>query len=299
MRILRHCDTILPGPDAGRGPILLLALSLLAAGGAGAQQPAPVLDVPALERRLGAVETLIERSSAARQIDSSAVPAALERREKARASYRQAAQAFRAGDLPRASTLLPEASVHMFEAVKLAAPEQVTAAKRRADFDARLESARSLLAAQKRIAAEKNAPDGAETTRGIERLVQLAEQEAASGRTREASMSIEQAYLMAKAAIGSMRTGDTLVRSLTFASKAEEYHYELDRNETHRMLLAVLLDAAKSLRVAPWVERAAALRTQAESTAAAGDHGAALKMLEDSTRELVRAIRSAGVYIPG
>lgn len=277
--------------------VLLAALCF--AQQASAQPPAAPVDVAALERRLAAVETLIERSSAARQIESSAVPAALEKREKARASQRRAADAFRAGDLARASLLLPEASVQMFEAVKLAAPEQVTAAKQRSDFEARLESVRSLLAAQKRIGDEKAVASAGETTRAIERLVGQAEAEAGAGRLAEASGKVEQAYLLAKAAIGSMRSGDTLVRSLTFATREEEYQYELDRNETHRMLLAVLLDASKAERARTAVERAAELRAQAEATAKSGDAEGAIRLLEESTRELVRAIRAAGVYIPG
>ena len=39
-----------------------------------------------------------------------------------------------------------------------------------------------------------------------------------------------------------LRGGDTLVRTLTFESKEEEYAYELDRNETHEMLLRVLVE---------------------------------------------------------
>lgn len=278
---------------------LWLAASLAGLAAAQARPAPPPVDAGALERRLAAVETLIERSSAARQVDSSAVPAALEKRESARAIHRRAAEAFRSGDLVRSSVLLPEASVRMFEAVKLAAPDQVTGAKRRGDFEARLESARSLLAAQKRIGAEKAVPSAGETTSAIEGLVRRAEGEAAAGRVAEASADIEQAYLLAKAAIGSMRSGDTLVRSLTFATKEEEYRYELDRNETHRMLLVVLLDAAKSERARPSIERAAALRGEADGAARSGDYEAAIRILEDSTRELVRAIRSAGVYIPG
>jgi hypothetical protein len=44
---------------------------------------------------------------------------------------------------------------------------------------------------------------------------------------------------------------------------------------------------------------AAKLRTQAEGEAARSDHRGAIRTLEDSTRELVKAIRAAGVYIPG
>ena len=96
-----------------------------------------------------------------------------------------------------------------------------------------------------------------------------------------------------------MRGGDTLVRSLTFASAEEEYHYEIDRNDTHRMLLNVLIEPARTSQVAPGTQQAAVLRGNAESAAQAKDFKAAVRLLEDSTRELVRAIRTAGVYIPG
>ena len=276
------------------------AFSLACTAAAAQSMPAPpLLDRDQLERRLTAVDTLIERSSAAKQIESSAVPAALQLRERARATHREANDAFRAGDFARASAVLPRASVFMFEAVRLAAPEQVTGAKRRTDFDSRLESARSLAAAQRRIAAEKPYPNAAETTRAIEAFLGRAEEEARGGRMEQATLAVEQGYLLAKAAIGSMRDGDTLVRSLSFASKEEEYRYEVDRNDTHRMLLKVLLDQAKTERVAGYMDKAGALRSQADGAAAAGDYPAAIRMLEDSTRELVRAIRMSGVYFPG
>jgi uncharacterized protein YfcZ (UPF0381/DUF406 family) len=112
---------------------------------------------------------------------------------------------------------------------------------------------------------------------------------------------LDRAYLTARVSIESMRRGDTLVRSLNFASKREEYDYEIDRNDTHAMLIKVLLadrkDAAGAM--APFTEKAATLRSEAEAQAKKGDHAAGIKLLEDSTRELVRAIRSGGIYIPG
>ena len=279
---------------------MLSILVLSAACLAQAQSPAaPPLDREQIERRLASVETLIERSSAAKQVEASSVPGALQLRDKARGAHREAAEAFRAGDLARASALLPQASSHMFEAVRLAAPEQVTGAKRRTDFEARLESARALLAAQRRIAAEKPGGNAAETTRAIETFIRRAEDESRAGRLDQASVAVEQGYLLAKAAIGSMRDGDTLVRSLSFSSKEEEYRYEVDRNDTHRMLLKVLVEQSKADRVGGFMEKAAALRGQAEGAAGTGDFAAAIHMLEESTRELVRAIRMSGVYIPG
>jgi hypothetical protein len=70
------------------------------------------------------------------------------------------------------------------------------------------------------------------------------------------------------------------------------------------MLVRVLLQdkqqaPAGEAAVAAFVERARGLRTRAEEVARRGEHAAAVRLLEDSTGELVKAIRGAGVYIPG
>jgi hypothetical protein len=63
------------------------------------------------------------------------------------------------------------------------------------------------------------------------------------------------------------------------------------------MLLADRRDAAPMIQ--PVLERADQLRRDGLAQAQRGDHRAAIKTLEDSTRELVRAIRAGGLYIPG
>ena len=47
------------------------------------------------------------------------------------------------------------------------------------------------------------------------------------------------------------------------------------------------------------LEKAAELRRQAEQEAGGGKHVLAIERLEGSTRELVRAVRSLGIFIPG
>lgn len=276
----------------------LACVALACAGMAAAQDRAQV------ERRLQSVGTLIESSSAARQIDASGDPQALEKRSQARALHRRAAAAFAGGDLAAASQLLDEAARTMVSGARLANPEQVTEEKRRRDFEARAESVKALLAAQTRIAQEKGGGrDAQEATRGIEAQLAQAQRLAQAGRLDEARPLLDRAYLTAKVSIESMRRGDTLVRTLHFASKREEYDYELDRNDTHRMLVRVLLadrpDAKSQAAIAAAVEAAAKLRAEAEQLAARGDHEGAIGKLEESTRALVRGIRAAGVYIPG
>jgi len=302
-------------PAVARRARLLISLALalgMAVGAtlpARAQQAAPaphmVLDRVQLERRLATVEVLLHSSSASRQVDASGVPGALERRGQARELYQQATRAFEAGEGARTSALLAEASARMFEAVRLAAPEQVTSAKQRADFDARLESVKALHEAHKRIIAEKpGVPGSAEASQAVAKLMSEAERLAAAGELDAARAALDRSYLIAKAAVSSMRSGDTLVRSLQFSSKREEYDYEIDRNDTHRMLIRVLAADGRSApggekSFATNLERATRLRGDAEQAAARGDHAKAVELLEESTRELIRAIRGAGIYIPG
>lgn len=255
-----------------------------------------------VERRVQSVGTLIESSSAAKQIDSSGVAAARERRDNARLIHREAVAALAANDAAGASKLLDQAAREMMDGARLARPEQVAGEKHKRDFEARLESARALLAAQQRITKEKGAGrEAQDAARSIERQIGEAQAIAVQGRYEDAWPVLDRAYLTARVSIESMRRGDTLVRSLNFASKREEYDYEIDRNDTHAMLIKVLLadrkDAAGAM--APFTEKAAALRSEAEAQAKKGDHAAGIKLLEDSTRELVRAIRSGGIYIPG
>jgi len=302
-----------------------LAIALLLSSGLVAAQAQPVapgaeqgsaasrlaaspthVDKEQLALRLESVSKLLDTSSAARQIESSKDPRAIAQREKAREVYKTARAAFDGGDFPKAARLLTETTVLMFEAVRFAAPEEVTGKKLEADFNARHESVKALLAAYKRIAAEKPGVKGVgETVASIEKSEAAALKLAGAGKYLEGRAELDRAYLIAKAGVSGLRGGDTLVRSLNFATKEEEYHYEVDRNETHQMLIKVLVEEKRAAspqldqQVAAFLGKAKELRTAAEASAAAKDFAQAVKLLEESTAELVRAIRNAGVYIPG
>lgn len=302
-----------------------LAIALMLSSGVAASQPqsAPAavgqdsaatrlkaspsqIDKEQLSLRLESVGKLLEISSAARQIESSKDERAIAKREKAREAYKTARESFGAGDMPKASRLLTETTLLMFEAVRFAAPEEVTGKKLENDFNARHESVKALLAAYKRIAAEKSGVKGvSETVSSIEKSVAAALKLASAGKHLEGRAELDRAYLVAKAGVGGLRDGDTLVRSLNFTSKEEEYRYEIDRNDTHQMLIKVLVDEKRAAmpqldkQVTKFINKANELRAAAEASAAAKDFARAVSLLEESTAELVRAIRNAGVYIPG
>lgn len=286
------------------GSLLFLVAFNVSAQTATVAPPLPmvVLDRPQLEKRLDSVKTLLEKSSAAKQIEASGDPSALAQRAKALELWNQAKSAVDRGELELAQKLLVEAPKLMFNAARLAAPEQILGDKLRSDYNNRRDSVKALLQAQKRISDEKGNVAGAEdVTRNIEAMLSDADKLAAAGKFEQARVAVDKAYLVAKAAVGQMRSGDTLVRSLTFANKEEEYKYELDRNDSLAMLYKVLIeDAGRSNSVVEkFVKNGLDLRGQAEKKAAAGDHDSGIKLLEESTSQLVRAIRGAGIYIPG
>lgn len=276
---------------------LLAACAFAPCAGAEAPQPQSAQ----VERRIESMRALVEASSAARQIEASGNALAAHQRVEARAFVRLAEEAHAAHDEQSASALLDSAARQMLEGARIASGEHARGAPRERDVIARIDAAQALLAAQRRIAAEKPAPGAAQTASQIERLLGQARSELAAGRSAEAQALAQQGYLLAKASVGSMRGGETLVRRLSFASKEEEYHYEVDRYETHRMLVELLAkkQSAQDEAGREALARAAELRRQAEASAGRGEHAAAVGLLEGATRELVRAIRAAGIFIPG
>ncbi len=284
--------------------ILALVFALLPAAVPAAEPSAASRDQDpqTLANRLENVARLVTSSSGAQRVEASGNPAAQSRLEEARDLYRQARSAYDGGDAARASELLHETTVVLFDAVKLAGTGGLAEQKERRDFDARAESVDVLLKALERIGDEKGTRDStAQQIALTRRLVNEADLLADEGRIQEGRRVLDGAYEMAKTSIEEQRGGDTLVRSLHFESKQEEYDYEVDRNETHKMLVIVLLrDKGNTDRmVQRFIDQASELRQDADHQAASGDYEAAIETLEESTQNLVRAIRAAGVYIPG
>lgn len=177
--------------------------------------------------------------------------------------------------------------------------------KERRDFENLRASVDALLTAIERIAAEKGQQESAAPLAATVRAHSERAREAMdAGRAGEARALMEEAYSLARRGVAGLRGGETLVRTLHFDSPEAEYAYELDRNDTHRMLLRVLsqeqpLDPEVQKGVQTHVARADTLRDRSRRLASAGHYREAIAALEESTRALVQAIRSAGIFIPG
>jgi HEPN domain-containing protein len=143
------------------------------------------------------------------------------------------------------------------------------------------------------------------TAQFVTETLAKARQEFDRGERDSARQMVDDAYLSIKLSLTRLRSGQTIVSALHFANKQEEYEYELDRNDTHKMLVQVVLkeklDANPGLAklVDMNMKIAAGLRDKAHQQAEQGDYDAAVQTMEQSTGQIIRAIRAAGIYIPG
>ena len=257
--------------------------------------------------RIQSVEKLIESSSAAQKIKDSDNKAAKVKHREAISLFAQAKQQQLNGNEKQASDLLNEATKAMFEATRMIDKDKSLLDKDLHDFESRKESVEALCAAYEKIAKEKGISHEKENElhafvhKRVDQAVALKRDD----HVKEGRKMLDEAYVAAKVAIEHLRGGETLVRSLNFASSEEEYHYEVDRNDTHRMLVDVLLkekmnaNANVQKMVTKFMDKAVQLRIQADKQASSGEYENAISTLEQSTKEIVRAIRSAGIYIPG
>ena len=274
---------------------VVLALAMLSAGAALAESDP-------LAKRVAMVHTLLYDSSAAKQIMNDGSEPALAKRREAIRLYEAAESG---GDIELRRNQLNQAVATMYEAVALVKNGAKGDEKAQRDFNNRKSSLDALLAAHERIMEEKGKSQlHTLLLAEIEEDAMMAESLLAEGNVDAARFHLDKAYEVTMLSVEHAREGETLTRELKFDTPRDEYAYELDRNDTHRMLVTVLLkdkleNEATRNRVAGFLEAADRFRETAEEHADAGRFPDAISALELSTNELVKVIRGAGVYIPG
>lgn len=281
---------------------VLLVFSSLAISGPVSAAPTSSTSVTS---RLGSVERLLTESSAAKKIEQSGNAEAMELRDQALSRFDDARRASDSGDTEAAEAALKDTIRLMTAAAKAAHGDEAVSSKEAGDYSRRKESIQALASAHDRIATEKGEKKMNKALQGqVSAEISEADALMQAGKPDEAMAALDDAYETIKVSLESLRGGDTLVRELNFETKEDEYKYELDRNDTHQMLIKVLL--AEKMANSPmrasaekFIGQAEELRSQAESAADKKKFEDAIGLLEQSTKELIRAIRSAGVYIPG
>lgn len=136
----------------------------------------------------------------------------------------------------------------------------------------------------------------------IDTLLAEAQTLSANGRHVDANVPLTRAYDISARTLAAVRAGETVTIELKFATPAEEFDYERRRVQSHEMLLDMTLaerPPSADVLAATQARKAQVqgLKAQAADSAARGDHGAAIRLLEEATREMVRALQALGVPV--
>ena len=193
----------------------------------------------ATEKRAENIYKLLNESSGARQVINSISQAAKEERQQAIAFYENALAELAEGNNSTATKMLNQAAKTMFGAIKLATPTVMLEEKIIADYERRRESVSALRDAFDRISEENKGSEinKLKVDEQLDKLVSTADGLLINGKSSQARIEMDKAYHLVKVSIDSIRSGQTLVRSLNFETPRDEYLYELDRNDTHSMLV--------------------------------------------------------------
>jgi hypothetical protein len=233
-------------------------------------------------------EKLLRESSAAKRvIDSDNAPAKA-KHAQALALLQDAKAAADRGEQKKADELLGEATRMMFEATRMIEKDKSFAIKDQRDFDTRLDSILALCKAYDNIREEKGLGSAKDSDLYpfVHRRLDQAQALKKKNELKAGRKVLDEAYVAAKVAIEHLRGGETLVRELKFDTPEDEYDYEVDRNDTHRMLVNVLLhEKMKSSEnvestVNEFMFKADELRNSADALAKDGDYKAAISRLE-------------------
>lgn len=153
------------------------------------------------------------------------------------------------------------------------------------------------------MADVKLGPRAKEAEAKIDILVKRSEQLAANDRLTEALSVANEANRLIVEAIVRLRSGDTVVVSLTFDSPMEEYAYEQRRFESNEVMVAMNIDEGRAVEppkrkvVDDHLGEGRRLRAQAEKSAQIGKYPEAVRAMEAASGKLIKALQAMGVPV--
>ncbi len=279
---------------------LLAVPWLLAAGLALAQAPSADGGRRLIEQKVKLLEMLV--SSQAAKAQSAGTPPS-ERLERSGAALIQARQALAADRLEEAGQILDTALRSSASASAGATPAGLSEDARRNSYQNLVEQVATYRASVEDLAAHPRSGRAArELLARLDGKSADARRLAAAGNLEAANRSLGEAYQLAVSELSRLRAGEEVVLSLSFASPAEEFAYEIRRFESNEILVAMMIRDGKADgdRRAP-VEALRAegrrLRGEAEQLAHAGRHRDAVALMEQAVGQLNRALQAMGLPV--
>jgi len=255
------------------------------------------------ENKLSSVANLLNRSTISRQVLDSHSDAAVQYYRFSKSLYDDAVDAYNSGDFQKTDELVKKSRSALIDAVEFANLKGAKVKKRSKNhYESLRKSANVLMEAMERIGEEKGQKEKLGFLfKGLNQKLADSDKLYFQGQYDPAMDGLSKVLKIIKTEISEMRSGDTLTRSLNFANAHEEYDYEIDRNDTHLLLLKMFLsesDKKATSSTIEAVETSRALRKRAEKLAKGHKYEAAIKILEKSTLEIISQIRGTGTFIP-
>ena len=283
---------------------LALSIALISANVLAAQKKIPVTET-SIKQKVAIVSNLLNKSAISKSIEKGANDSAKSSLAQARELWEKANADQKAGDFEAAAEKLNKAITLITRTARKVVTKKDRQKRKKISYLTRRESVEAILVAYDRVATEKGvAAEKRMLRENVGNYLDQAGEFAGNNQYDKATEVMEKAYFLATKITRDLRQGDTLIRELSFDNPKEEYEYELDRNDSHIMFLKLALKEKKphpsfltkieSLRI-----KSVEYREQAESKASSGDHSSAIVILSEGTKQLIKAIRMAGIFIPG
>lgn len=136
----------------------------------------------------------------------------------------------------------------------------------------------------------------------VDGLTAESRQLAEAGRVGEAGKKMAEAYKLAVEELSRLRAGQEVLLSLKFDTPADEYAYEKKRFASNEIMVDMMVAEGraagdKGRLVDGFVEEGHRLGAQADEQAKAGRHVEAVKLMEQASAQLIRALQSMGVPV--
>lgn len=141
-----------------------------------------------------------------------------------------------------------------------------------------------------------------ELLRRIDGLSQESSKLLAAGRLGDANKKLAEAYRLAVEEMARLRAGQEVVLSLKFDTPADEYAYERKRFASNGIMVDMMVGEGRAegdrrRLVDGFVEEGRKFGAQAEAKANAGEYAEAVKLMEQASAQLIRALQAMGLPV--
>ena len=291
-----------------RWGFVFLALGVVHGAFAQAQQGVGGIP-PGLAQKQAFARSMVEDAAVAERIQASQDAEALRLFALAKDNYARALAAMKDGDFSSAEKQLNEAMSAIGKARRLVPDAAALAIKQRAEYEKKLESVEALEKSYHsylKRTGRKHGTQGNEADEfaslGISRLVEAAKKHAKEDRPADALRALDKAEQVMRSALNRVMGSTVIDYAQKFETPADEYAFELERNQSYLEAIPVAIaefkptDEAK-MNIENLVKQNHDAVGQAREYAGQKDYNRALSSVRTGTDYLLNALAVAGLVL--